>query len=136
MVFFENHTDSLQKLDSIYTAHFFLGENTSLVKINYSKSELNSKILNQLDVDYSESQFSISINRIPYIMNKIVSEFKKTGNPYSQVSLLNISKSEDGLIADLRIYKSKNRSVDKIIIKGYENFPSSCERNLLFIFNY
>ena len=63
------------------------------------------------------------------------SEFSNQGDPFSTLQLTNIKKQEDDhLFADLIISeKLQKRTIDSIIIKGYEKFPKSFVKRYLKI---
>ena len=129
--FLENYIESIHKKDSILTTYFFLGMNTQQIILNYSNSDISLNLLNQLSISHNQSQFFLTINQIPNFLNSIVSEYEKRGDSFIQASLKNITKSKDGLIADLHIIKSTNRTIDHIIVKGYEKFPQSFIKHYL-----
>lgn len=129
--FIENYVESFHEKDSILTTYFFLGKNTQQIILNYLKSDIDLKLFTQLNIPHNQSQLVLTINQIPDLLNSILLEYEKRGNSFTQVSLKNIIKNKDGLIADLYINKSSNRTIDHIIIKGYDNFPKSFLKHYL-----
>src|SRR5699024_6752678 len=56
------------------------------------------------------------------------------GRPFSYVQLQNIRKGKnDTLTAQLKNVVSKTRKIDKIILKGYEEFPVAFMKNFIGI---
>ncbi len=128
--FLTNYIDTTQVQDSIYTAHYILGDNSETITITYNDENINNSIKN-LTEEYSNSYFKIDINDVSTVLNELVDYFENEGNSFVQVSLKNISQSENGLTADLNINKTVNRKIDGVIINGYSNFPKSFVKHYL-----
>lgn len=107
------------------TAHFTLNRKIEevILKTNLS-SENNFKSLkiknNKISIPFSELK-----NTLIYISK----ELENQGKSFSKVQLKNIIIKSKTLFAELKINKSKDRTIDKIIVKGYENFPKSFLKN-------
>lgn len=123
--YLNNHFDSIQKQDSIYTSYLTLGKNTKTIKIYFDKKNINQNIFEILSDDSSNAYFEIDMVDIPKAMNRIVEQFEIEGKSFTEVSLKNIQLKDSELIAKLNINSTKPRMIDKIIVKGYEKFPTS-----------
>ena len=113
-----------QLKDSVYTTQFLLSSNSESITIKYNTT-LPSHLLNQLNEIYDDSYIYTEIKNVPILLNNIIAELENQGYSFSQVSLKNITKTKDGLQADLNIQKSTQRKIDHIIVKGYTDFPKS-----------
>jgi len=71
---------------------------------------------NSYEIDYTD---------LSLFMEAVVKHFTNNGHAFTQVSLGNLRKDNDKLIADLILKKGHRRAIDKIIVNGYENFPTA-----------
>lgn len=129
--YFYSNIDSINKqLNKVTLFHVTLGQKIdSLIlriptKFNYLRKDL--PILEKPTLKTKFTNFNS-------IITEIQNHFSKQGKPFTSIRLQNISLDEDLIYADLDIQESKQRSVDKIIIKGYNNFPSSYIKHFLGI---
>lgn len=129
--FLENEIHSTNKTDSLLTVYFFLGVNSNSIKIDFTKLEINPILLNDLNIDIAQGQVNTPINEVPKLLNDIVSILEKNGSSFAQVSLKNITKTKNGLTADLNIQSTAERTIDHIIVKEYESFPKSFIKHYL-----
>lgn len=53
------------------------------------------------------------------------------GTPFSEIRFLNYSFEADKLRLEFSTTQSKSRKIDKVIVKGYQNFPSAFTKNYL-----
>ena len=123
--FLNTHFKSIKKQDSIYTSYLILGMNSKTIKIYFDKNNINPNTFKNLSDDFSDDYFVINMIDVPNAMNSIVEQFEIDGKSFTEVSLKNIHQKNNELIAELNINSTKPRSIDKIIIKGYEKFPAS-----------
>ncbi len=71
----------------------------------------------------------MKIENLQNLLSETSEKLEKLGKSFSKVRLKNISVQKKILIADLEIYQSKKRYLNKVIIKGYTNFPKSYLKN-------
>ena len=129
--FIDNKLIAIKKRDSVITAHFKLSANSEYITLSFDSKILNQSFFKKLNLKYDASYISTSTKNIPFLLNKIVEELEKQGNSFSKVSLKNITKVNAGLTAEIQIEKSSIRTIDKIIIKGYKNFPKTYLKHFL-----
>ena len=117
--YFTNTYSRINRIDKNYIARFSLGE-----KINKVIIRNNSKDILML-IDYSKENDSIiiPIDKLKYTLNTISKKLDSQGKSFSRVQLSNIEIKNKMIFADLKVYQSKKRKIDKVIIKGYEQFP-------------
>ena len=123
--FIDNQILNTKLKDSIYNTQFFLGANSKSIRIKYDAALIPEIILNQLNETYDDSYIYTELKNVPKLLNNIIAELENQGYSFSQVSLKNIKKTTSGLYADLNIQKSTQRFVNKVIVKGYTDFPKS-----------
>jgi len=123
--FFNLKLDTITKSDSTYVANYFLGHQYKKIRIYYINDEFIKQQITQLKIKSSDTYFDIDTKSIPNLLENLVIAFEKQGNSFTQISLKNIRLENNIAIADLFIKESNSRSIDKVVIKGYENLPNS-----------
>ncbi|MFY0630048.1 MAG: hypothetical protein JXR05_06675 [Flavobacteriaceae bacterium] len=123
--FFTSTIEEITNKENEFVAKFNLGKKTEEVVVILSeKSTLNYiKLLTNND--------SIRLNTKelePFITN-ITLELDKKGASFSKITLEEPLFIEDVLYLKLRIQKSNERKIDKVVLNKYEEFPSSFIKN-------
>ena len=115
--------DTILLEDSYCTAVFNLGKKTEEVVLIIPK---NIKL-----TDYIKKTDSIKIktNKLEEFTNSLLTDFDKKGNSFSEITYTNPTYINNILYLDFNITKSKRRLINKVIIKGYEDFPESYIKN-------
>ena len=123
--YFTNTLDSIKKSDKKYMAYFSLNEliEKAIIQIDSTESSLfkNIKIEN--------NSFETPIKNLESILVSISESLDNQGKSFSKVQLKNIQIKNKTLFANLEIKPSEKRNIQKIVIKGYENFPNSFVKN-------
>ncbi|MCH3880840.1 MULTISPECIES: ShlB/FhaC/HecB family hemolysin secretion/activation protein [Tenacibaculum] len=116
--YFLNSIDSIINKNKTYTSYFTLRNRTekALIKLNENKTHTNKIYLIKNDTAI------IAIEELSPFLSSISSELENKGKSFSEVKLKNIQLKENFLHAELDIYQSKERSINKIIVKGYNQF--------------
>ncbi len=131
MGYFMNVIDKVKKVNDKYIAYFSLKNRIENVVINIdSKSEIyfdKSKI--------KKGKIIIPLINLQFTLSKISKKLDKEGKSFSKIQLKNILMKGKDLFADLEIYKSKKRTINNVIVKGYKNFPKSYLKNYFNIKN-
>ncbi|WP_439130002.1 hypothetical protein [Polaribacter sp.] len=112
--YFLNRFDSIIKKNNKRIAYITFGE-----RVNFAKLIFGDKVL------------IIKISELEDKLSSLSSKFEEKGNSFTKLSLKQIEVKNDTLLANLEIYQSKKRKVDKVIIKGYDDFPKSFLKNYL-----
>ncbi|KGL62834.1 ShlB/FhaC/HecB family hemolysin secretion/activation protein [Polaribacter sp. Hel1_85] len=120
-----NTVNQIKKNDKKHIAYFFLNNKieTAVIILN-TKSEVHfdkSKIKN--------GTISIPLKELQTTLLNISKKYDKQGKSFTKIQLKNIEIKNKTLFAHLDIKQSKKRSINKVIIKGYENFPKSYLKN-------
>ncbi len=112
--------------DSNYVAEFHLGQKYRWIKIFYPKEMFAQKELNQISQNSGPGHFVVPIEALPSFMAKLVAIQNKKGNAFARLNLTEIEKDgANGLTASLFLELGTARTVDSIVIQGYEKFPKS-----------
>jgi hypothetical protein len=120
--------DTIFVNDSLYKAQYIIGQQTESLKIYYQNLPLDiisKNKLQQTSKALMDKYFEIPFSEITKTLQLIVNDFELNGNTFVQVTLQNISLKNNSAIAELKITNIKPRTIDKVIINGYESFPKN-----------
>ena len=121
-------TDSIITRDSIIFAYISPGAKVEIINIDFSeitRSILLEKDLKPLLKGSRDSIISIPFGELPEFMNSLVNLFELRGNSFVQFNLKNIELKNGEAYAKLKTDLNQSRRIDKVIVKGYENFPKN-----------
>ncbi|WP_299102667.1 hypothetical protein [uncultured Winogradskyella sp.] len=127
--FIDSSIDAItKKNDSVYQATLYLGN-----KIKNIRIRIHPNLTKQLpNLSNSKEHVDLSILNLQTYLKNLNSLIAEEGDPFATVQLINITKFNLQLItADLKIVSNKKRRIDKIVIKGYDNFPKSYVKHFL-----
>ncbi|MBT0606601.1 BamA/TamA family outer membrane protein [Aequorivita echinoideorum] len=125
--YIESELLELQKInDSNYTANFFFGRRYRNIRVYYSKEDFTSKNLQRISSEIEGEFFILPFESIPSSLRKLTAIRNQVGNAFARVRLSGIEKDGEGnLSASLIVDNGNVRTIDSIIVKGYEKFPRS-----------
>jgi len=132
--FINNKTDTIIQTDKIYTVYIESGQQIKEITIRYT--DIPKNVIEKTTKDatnISEIHFTIPFKSIAINLQNLANYFESSGRSFTNISLKNISFTQNAAIADLQVNQSKKRTIDKIIIKGYDNFPEKFLRHELNI---
>ena len=112
--------------DSVYIANYHVGPKYTRIKIFYSNEDFTKKELLRYSNEISESYFIIPFENIEHTLNSLNIDKTKNGNTFARVSLKNIKAFDSKtLTANINVSNGSKRTIDQILIKGYNQFPES-----------
>jgi outer membrane protein assembly factor BamA len=115
-----------KKNDTVYNAKFNLNKKYYTIYIYYDKNVISIKALERFSENVTSEYFVTTIRESETILNQINSKIAENGQPFTSLKLTTIKKRDaNSLQAKLAISTNKKRTIDKIVIKGYEKFPRS-----------
>lgn len=125
--FIENELRLLQKKnDSTYIALYHLGPKYKSIQLFYSKKDFSKKELLQVSKKVTDSYFILPFNTIESSITKLNSLKTENGNAFARIKLENITKKKKGsLSANIVVVNGHSRTIDSIIVKGYEKISKS-----------
>ena len=146
-----NLKDLSKKIDSIKKQGYFNLEILEKVKkdsLNYKVTiELNQKFENiyiygesrminfngkNVKIIEGKKHYSIKINELESFLTKSSEDIANKGYPFNKVQLNNIKNFDStNLYASINIELNDKRKSDKVIIKGYKNFPKAFLKHYL-----
>ncbi len=111
--------------DSSYLVYFTLRNKYESIEIE-NTSLVDIKLLKKTGFLTAQNTLLIPINQIEPTLEFINKKLANQGDPFITLELRDISKKNNSsLKAKLVISKSSSRTIDNIIIKGYNKFPTS-----------
>ena len=124
--YFTSTIDSINKKNETSIAFLSLNNKIKNIKL---KTTPHIELIKSISKKTKDT-ITILPKDLQSFLNKISLKLDEKGLSFSKVKLNNILITNNNLYADLEIKYSKSRNINKVIIKGYKNFPNS------FIENY
>ncbi|MGV8812998.1 MAG: ShlB/FhaC/HecB family hemolysin secretion/activation protein [Gelidibacter sp.] len=118
--------------DSSFVANYRLGEQYTKAIIHYD-SGFNRNMLKLVANKITDNYFEIEVHKLEVSLETLNTEISNSGDPFATLQLTNIQKKNGILYADLKVAHKRQRTIDTIIIKGYEKFPKSFVKRYLKI---
>jgi hypothetical protein len=103
--------------------------------INDSVFQLKFNLRKQYNIVYLKNHASfpnvfrnlkpyVEVENLPNTLYAILNQLSQQGKPFSQIRLKEVEfNKSDTVIAQLDLYESDKRTLDKVIIRGYDKFP-------------
>jgi len=113
----------IEKKDTILNVCYELNKKSNSIHIKLPNDALLFEYIKYLNLKLIDNQVAISFNYAKKFLNGLVSFFEKEGYSFVKVKLKNIDFKLDELKAELILNYNKKRTIDKVIVKGYDNFP-------------
>lgn len=112
--------------DSVFNATLYLKKKYNNLHIKYDENIIPKSILKSITKNINDGYFVIPIEATEETLSHINLKLSENGQPFNRIKLSNIIINDDNIEASLFVSeKQKTRTIDKIIVKGYERFPKS-----------
>lgn len=108
--------------DTLFEFNFKIGNKTKWIHI-YNENQTNSTLLEKDTV-------VIPINSIESFLNSKLNQLESKGFSLATLQLINFKKSNTKLFAALKTQLNSKRTLDEIIVSGYEKFPEGHLKNI------
>ena len=122
----------LQKIDmkkDTTIVQFSLGERIQTVSITIDSAQL--KFLQKFKPE--NGTLKLPSENLAATLEEISNELEQKGYSFAEVSLYN-TKIKDGILyANLQILPASKRTIQRVVVKGYEKFPNSYIKHFLKI---
>lgn len=124
-----------KKSDTSFYSKIHLKTKLDSLYIYYNKNSIDKSILKLVSKNVFDDYFILNFSEVENALKIINSEISKKGLPFNKVQLSEIKiKDNSNLQAYLTIdFSERQRSIDNIVIKGYEKFPRSFLKHFLKI---
>lgn len=94
------------------------------VKILSPKKSFDKKIVDLLlKIYFAKGYYSLAVSDYERFLNKLTFIYKEKGFPFVQISPKEITIKDHAYIIVLNIQKHRQRTIDKLVVKGYKHFP-------------
>ena len=127
--YFLSRIDSVSQEGEKYIAYLNLDKKVDSVLLKHKS--ISKQILQKYK--FKNNYIRIPIYQLEEILNDISTFQELKGNAFSEIKLKKIRIYNKTLYAEIDLTTSKKRKIDKIILKGYDNFPESFIKNYLNI---
>ena len=127
--YFLSRIDSVAQEGKKYIAYLNLDKKVDSVFLKHKS--ISNQILQKYN--FKNNYIRVPINQLEEILNEISTSQERQGNAFSKIKLKKLRIHHKTLYAEIDITSSKKRKIDKVILKGYENFPKSFIKNYLNI---
>lgn len=112
--------------DTAYTALFFIGKQYTTAIIDYTHTNFSKKELQSIASEVSDSHFTLPISAVSNALTRLAEYRSSKGHPFAKLKLSEIVKNTDNTLhATLLLDRGNFRTIDSIVVKGYEKFPRS-----------
>ena len=119
--------------DSSYHAYFSLKNKYKFIELK-NTSILDKQLLQQTGFLTDQNTLKIPIHKVELTLEYINNILANQGDPFTSLKIDTITKKDNTtLTGNLIVSKSKIRTIDNIILKGYEKFPRSYIKRYLKI---
>ena len=128
--FYDAKVNSLIRKDS-FNYEVILNKNQMVEYIEISnKSEFDENIVKILN-KYTEDGKLIRFKQIESVTKEITEILSEGGYPFGKVGFINYKLVNPTTIKlEMEIQYGSKRNIDKVIVKGYENFPKNFIKNI------
>jgi hypothetical protein len=125
--FLESELINLEKTtDSSFTATYFFGKRYTDIKVYYSAEDFSKKELARISNEVTSEFFTLRFSSLEQSLQKLNNIKTENGNAFARLQLSEITRIEDGsLTAQLQLERGTIRTIDSLIVKGYDKFPKS-----------
>ena len=113
--YFYNRIDSILDNKKQKLAYLYFGKKIDSVTITIPDTKLTSLNIRK----------EIRTEELPEVLEKINLRLESQGRPFSKSHLEEIKLIDNKIYATLNIKESQKRTLDKILVKGYDKFPKS-----------
>ena len=124
--FIKAEINQIQQIENTkYEAEFSLKNQIKNIYVFGMDSIALKDYKNYTKID-NKKTLILPIEKVENFFKKLNEFLSNKGFPFNSAKLTNIERLEnDNLMAEIEINFEKERKIDKILVKGYENFPES-----------
>jgi hypothetical protein len=115
--YFTTTIDTIVKSEEKYTAYFTLGRKTDNIIIMIPHK---LKIRN---LEMRGDSIRIKTKEFENFKNLLLTDLDAKGNSFSEIKFTKPTYVKDTLVLQLKIIESLKRNIDKVLVKGYDEFP-------------
>lgn len=119
--------DSLiRSSDSTYTGNLTMGNRWKELRLKFDPATFPVEVWDELDLEVNEEAVSIPIEQANLVLGTLNDWLIEQGDPFAYVELSDLTKLDEKTVAArLNTQQHPARTLDGIVIHGYEKFPRS-----------
>lgn len=119
--------DSLiRSSDSTYTGNLTMGNRWKELRLKFDPAAFPVEVWDELDLEVNEEAVSIPIEQANLVLGTLNDWLIEQGDPFAYVELSDLTKLDEKTVAArLNTQQHPARTLDGIVIRGYEKFPRS-----------
>lgn len=118
-------TDQLQPNDTLFIFTISLGTKTRHILIRYNPTLLTRDFFDKQKLKTQDDAVLLPLPKAESFLKDISQYYESRGFSFARVQLNNLRSAGDTLYADLNAVTNTQRNVDRIVVRGYENFPTN-----------
>lgn len=125
--YLDSRLNAVNKIsDSLYRATFYLGNRWREIELTYNPKDFNPSEVKALGKKISDSSFVIPFSELQATLIKLGLNKAQLGAPFTSIQLTALEKKDlNTLLAHIQVEARSIRTIDELVIKGYEKFPRS-----------
>ncbi|QTD36962.1 hypothetical protein JL193_12620 [Polaribacter batillariae] len=127
--YFTHIIDSISKSDYNFTAFFQL--NTKIENAILTLNNLPTTPIKEFN--FKDNKLTIPIEKLQETLHQFSIDLEKKGKSFSKVTLREVKIENKNLYGTLIIKESQKRTINKVFVKGYDDFPKSFIKNFFNI---
>ena len=116
------HEEAVKVNDSTFLFNYTIGSKNKFIQIYIGES---FELLN-----LKSDSLKIALSETENFMNTALLLLEKKGYSLARLQLVNFKKENNKLSADLSLAAEKIRTLDDIVINGYDNFPAGHKKQI------
>ena len=115
----------VKKNDSMHVANYYFGKKYRYIKVQYNSANFSEEELEEIIPEVTDTYFILPFETAEISLQKLNSLKTERGNAFATLNLTNLKKEGNYLTAKLETNTGQQRTLDSIVVKGYEKFPKS-----------
>ena len=119
-----------KKNDSVFEAKYFLGNQWKELRVFYTEEDFDRREISSIVSEVEENYFTIPIFQTETVLRSLNELMAAKGNSFAKLKLVELTKLDSNTItAQLILTGGPVRTIDAVVVKGYDKFPKSFLRH-------
>ncbi len=114
-----------KKTDTTYHAFYNMGPKFTYIKVNHNNEIFSRKQLQRISNEVTDNYFILDFETAEQALQELNNLQTENGNSFARLRLGNLIIENNIVIAQLETEGEQIRTLDSIVVKGYEKFPKS-----------
>ena len=124
--YLSHHIEIIKQNDTLYKALITYDHKISKIKLDFDSSI-------QLPDWIQQRTTTVDFSQLKPLLANLYAYYEELGYSFTEIELKEISTLNNQLVAKVKITVPMQRNIDKVLIKGYDNFPKKYIKNYLFL---